>query len=248
MYVATVQKKVGDGGQNYVNLLADLDDINPETARRLNKIERAGEDVTPLVRAYKNGDIDGNDLRRASKLLDNTNKEYISSGDITINELLDIADKNDLDDVHVVVKDTDGDVRPLLQGRYNPDDTTKDSGWVYIKGRHIHGEQMDDPKKGATDFFPMGQEIKGRNLEPANEMKKKDIKRMAYQAVKNSDTDRQDRITYDLGPKLESRTGVSKIRVVIRNGHIRQVYPKTGDAVHKWIQQLGKWEDELESN
>ncbi|WP_276302609.1 hypothetical protein [Halorussus lipolyticus] len=107
---------------------------------------------------------------------------------------------------------------------------------------------MDDPEKGATDFFPMGQEIKGRNLEPANEMKKKDIKRMAYQAVKNSDTDRQDRITYDLGPKLESKTGVSTIRVVTRNGRIRQVYPIEGDAVHKWIQEVGKWKDELESD
>ncbi|WP_276302610.1 hypothetical protein [Halorussus lipolyticus] len=88
-------KKVADGGQNYVELLADLDDIDSKTARRLNKIERDGEDVTPLVQAYKNGDIDGDDLRRASKLLDNDNKEYLSGDDITINELLEITDKTD---------------------------------------------------------------------------------------------------------------------------------------------------------
>ncbi|WP_276282785.1 hypothetical protein [Halorussus caseinilyticus] len=242
---------IADGGDNFVAIMRQADDIDPDVAKRLAKLERDDEltvaERKRLLQAYENERVDNEDLRRVSKLLDESNDEYLYDDDVSIDELLDSVDTADLDNVHLVVKDDEGDVRPLLQGHYDPDDNKKNRGWVYLKGRHIHGEQMDDPDKSATDFFPLGQNIKGRDLDPAEKMTESDIKKMVYKAIKNSETDRQDRIAYDLSSGLKSQTGVSRIRVVVRNGRVRQAYPKEGDAVHKWIQEVGMWKDELEN-
>ena len=241
-----------DGTGDLLELFREGDDIDPETVERLDDLRDAGElsdgEINDLIDAYDTGTIDGNDLRRVSKLLDDSNDEYLYDDDVDVNELLDIADETDLNEVHTVIEDADGDIRPLLRGQYNPDDTSVDSGWMYLKGRHIYGQQMNDPEKPATDFFPVGQTIKGRDLEPTEEMDTTDIKGMIYEAVKNSNTDQQDRITYELSSELESKTGVSTIRVIIRNGRVRQAYPTEGDAVHKWIQEVGEWKDRLEAD
>ena len=61
----------------------------------------------PLVRAYQNGGIDGKDLRRAAKLLDDSNDEYLYDSDISTQELVKIDTKGgDLSKTGMVVKDS----------------------------------------------------------------------------------------------------------------------------------------------
>lgn len=143
------------------------------------------------------------------------------------------------------MKDREGNVRLLIQGHYNPEDSTKDSGWLYIKGRHIYGNELEE--KDSTGFFPVKgveQEIKGRDLPDAIE--EEDIKKMVYEAVKSSKTNSEGAISsYELSSKLASETGVTEVTVVMRKGRIRTIWPEEGSNVHTWIEEADAWRDEL---
>ena len=74
-------------------------------------------------------------------------------------------------------------------------------------------------------------------------MDKNDIKKMIFRAVKASDTDEQGAIEYDTSAEFESKTGVSRVRVILRNGRIRQAFPKDDDLT--WVNAIDDWKDNV---
>ncbi|WP_132061027.1 hypothetical protein [Halorussus amylolyticus] len=234
-------KRVADGGQNYVDLLDELDDVDPKTARRLNKIERDGRDVAPLVRAYKRDDIGGNDLRRASKLMDDSNEEYLGDSDLSAQQLLEIEERSgDLSTTELVVEDIDGNVRWMELGDH-------DGGWIHITSRHVLGS-TDLQTTGKTSFFPLGQTVQGRKL--PDTISETELKRIIVKAVKDPDQESKYNDKYYFEPTNNGYpySGIGKMRVLVNNdGSVETAIPLEGDAVRKWRPDLlegrGGWED-----
>jgi len=180
------------------------------------------------------GDMDGADLRRFSELLDKRDSDELIDDSIEADDLLDIADDGELSATQLVVKDKSGSPRWLEKGAYAPDGSQKSSGWAYLKARHIDGKQLEE--KQATDFWPVGQTVKSEKL--PDTMSETDIRKAIYEAIDNRETTRQDAIEYgDFDSQFVSNTGVSRVRVIVRDGKIRTAFPKKGPKVWKYVSE-----------
>jgi len=91
-------------------------------------------------------------------------------------------------------------------------------------------------EKRATDFWPLGQKAKSEEL--PDTMTEGDVRKAVYEAVENTDTASEGRFLYDgYGTGFVDRTGVSEVRVVMKDGRIRTAWPEEGSSVWKYVSE-----------
>ncbi|WP_152423273.1 hypothetical protein [Haloterrigena salina] len=209
--------------------------------------------ATRMLVRYGEGDLDAENLRRMNELLDSGDMDQADAqrmmgmletkehdpliDDVDANDLLDIAEQGgDLATTRLVVKDKSENVRWMERGRYTPESSDKSYGWEYLKARHIDGRQLTE--KQATDFWPMGQKFDSRAEPLPDTMSEEDVNKAVYQAIKEGETTDQDAFNYDgFDPEFVDRTGISRIRVVIREGNVRTAFPKGGEDAWAYISE-----------
>jgi hypothetical protein len=211
-------------------LLRQLGDAADSRATRqfLNDLDDV-DDVRFLL------DEDVPTLNRLTRWYTNPDAHRHIDPDLSADDLVHVARNGDVSETQLVVKGPDGNTRWLQEGQYAPDSpNTVSSGWEYLEQRHIEGDQIYE--KSATDFWPVGQTVKSKSL--PRKMTNQDIRDAIYTAVKNTKTDSQDAFNYaDFSTEFVEETGVSSIRVIIRNGKVRTAWPKDGDSVWKYISE-----------
>ncbi|WP_135855323.1 hypothetical protein [Halorussus salinus] len=204
----------------------------------------AQRDIVPLIQAYERDDIDGNDLQRASKLIDDDNTKYYADSDITAKQLLKVeADGGDLSKTEFVTSpdesfnDNTGVVSLELGDR--------DTGWTHIRGRHVYGTIELDEKR-LTSFFPIGQTVKGRDL--PNRLSEEEVKELVYTAVKRGDNPEigaTGDIEYIYKPSIDGIDEIT-VRVDPDTGKLVSAFPEgEGSAVKQWIGEANDWKDRL---
>ncbi len=228
---------IADGGDNFVAIMRQADDIDPDVAKRLAKLERDDEltvaERKRLLQAYENGRVDNEDLRRVSKLLDESNDEYLYDDAVSVEELVEIeSEGGDISKTGLVVKDETSDVMWLESGN-------DEESWIHITARHIIGTDLDD--EGGTSFWPLGQKVKGRPL--PDTLDQYEVRELIYQAVKNGErTPQGEKWKYYFKPTEQGYpdSGISGMRVyVFPSGKIETSYPMSGSAHTKWAN--GEW-------
>lgn len=225
-------RMMADGSGDTLDVFERMPDISTKTVQRFGDLKDRGiidsSDLTKLEQARRRGDIDGDDLRRVSKLLDDTDEKFLYDSDVSTRELLEIADDADLSQTDMVVKDQNGNVRWLEMG-----DT--DEGWLHISGRHITGTIKLD-SEDATSFFPAGQTVRGRRL--PDTMTEHKVKSVTYDAIKHG---KRSGNKYYFEPSKNGYpdSGVDRVRVYTEEGSIQSSVPLSGDAVRKWLKDKG---------
>ena len=218
-------------------VLEEVDDVDPDTAERLAKLDSNGEDIDPLLEAYDTGYIDNSDLRRAAKLLDSRDDdydEYYVGNDVSAEDLAEIADEGaDLSETELVVKpkNTEHDSQPNTLWLELGDATEGGEGWLHIATRHITASQDGE----AASLFPVGQTVIGEKI--PNTLSIAEVKELIYLTVRHGKTSggsARGKIEYMLDPREHGfdEAGISQMRVVIQpDGSIETAFPEKGDAV-----------------
>jgi len=229
-----------DGSGDLLTLFREGGDVDPNTVERLNELRDAGElsdgEINKLVDAYETGTIDGSDLRRVSKLLnDNTgsNQAYLAGEKVDATDLLNIEDSGgDLSQTVSVVK-RNSDVKWMETGGNSV-------GWRHIKGRHIYG---DLNKQRRTTFFETGEEIvrgsKAKTLD--SEMSETEVQKLINKAIRKGIPDEDDNAEVYV---YESSEYKMNVRVVLdEQGKVITAYPEEGPNVPTWKPGSG-WGDD----
>lgn len=117
---------------------------------------------------------------------------------------------------------------------------TLEEGWKHIEARHIEGSYKLDAKDSTT-FFPVGRTVKGSPL--PDTMTKGEVKDMLYDAIKKGDPSPQGQKTkYYFGPEQNGYpdSGITDMRVIVKADRtIETAYPLSGEAVKRWVPELG---------
>lgn len=69
-------------------------------------------------------------------------------------------------------------------------------------------------------------------------MSETDIRKAIYNALENTDTNSEDRISYrGFDSDFENENGISEIRIIISEGQVRTAWLEGGDAVWKYVSE-----------
>ena len=239
-------RTLADGGDDVLYVLSRLDGIDQQTVKRITRLYERGtvttRELDQLENALEQGRINTNDVRKISALLTGENDYYVDS-DATVDDLINLAENEDLSDVRGVVKPTspfskDGASIDTIYLSYGD----SQEGLIHLIRRHFAGLQMKP--NDITSFWPVGQRVKGRLLDEPRELSQQEVKTLIYQSVKHgSASDDGTAVKY-----VYEDTGVNGIdRVIVkvnkRNGKIITAWPE-GSDVNQYVEGAG-WIDEL---
>ncbi|MFC7079222.1 thrombospondin type 3 repeat-containing protein [Halorussus caseinilyticus] len=240
---------IADGGDNFVAIMRQADDIDPDVAKRFAKLERNGElsraERRKLLQAYENNRIGSNDLRRISEATESrgNDDDYYVSDDVTVEDLVKIADEGaDLSETGLVVKpeNTEYDSQSETIWLELGDANAGGDGWLHIAVRHLTGSQDGEQ---VTSLFPIGQTVKGEKI--PNELSPAEVKKLIYLTVRRGKTSggsARGKVEYMLDPSEHGfdDIGITQMRVVVQpDGSIETAFPEKGSSVRRVIPGQG---------
>jgi hypothetical protein len=151
-------------------------------------------------------------------------EDKFASDDIKPSEIADVANDTDLNQIQLIAKTGNGNIRYL-----------EPEGMTHIRKRHIDGSQINS-NADETTFFPLGQSVK-RNGDtrpmPDAQITETDVKGIIRRVIENDGEESDYRL---------NQRGIRDIHVGIKeNGNISTAFPVDGTNVRQWNRSAQEW-------